>query len=256
MPLSAIDYEVISYIEQFYLLNRIVPSTSMIAERVCKDTDLEVEDEDAITENVIKNILKKESVQQALSARGIPDVFKYQLAKKNTLSAIQLMVANTLLDFTDNRSHKKKLADLSVSSQTYQGWLRDPAFQSYLVQRAEAILPDSMAEAHLALVDNVRRGDLGSIKLFYEMTGRFTNKAASEVNIEFLLMKIIEVIQKHVTDPVVLSAIGDELSTLSKPTPVGNIIEPPPSLPPAGMYLEPSLKPAQTRPPVREYRLL
>jgi hypothetical protein len=65
------------------------------------------------------------------------------------------------------------------------------------------------------------------------MTGRYRERqsAAVEVNVQNnygtdMLISIVEIIQKHVKDPAVLSAIGDEILALQQnsapvPAPVG-----------------------------------
>lgn len=207
MPFSAQEYEIVNFVEQTYLLNRHVPSAEVVAEKL------------GFSKALVKGFMANDSFRKACEARGIRISGLAGSTPNGVLTEQQLAVANTLLDFADNRSQKKKLADLGVSSQTYQGWLRDPGYQAYVTQRAENLLPDITSEAHLALVDNVRRGDIQSIKLYYEMTGRWSSKTVGELNVEFLLMKILEVIQKHVTDPATLEAIGGELSMLAPVAP-------------------------------------
>lgn len=207
MPLSQTEYEVLNFVEQEYMLSRFVPSTEVISERL------------GISAGTIKKLWDRADFKAGLTARGI------DLTRSNgILSAEQLACANTLLDFADTRSDKKKLQDLGIASQTYQGWLKDPGFSHYMMQRTEALFGDLMPDAHRALADNVRRGDLGSIKLFYEMTGRWSSKTVGELNVEFLMMKILETLQRHISDPATLTAISDELLNLAgsaQPRPVG-----------------------------------
>lgn len=199
MPLSQTEYEVLNYVEQEYMLSRHVPSAEVISERL------------GISVQKIKSLWERADFKAGLTARGI-DLRKNS---NGVLTAEQLMCANTLLDFADTRSDKKKLQDLGIASQTYQGWLKDPGFANYMMQRAEALFGDLMPDAHRALADNVRRGDLGSIKLYYEMSGRWSSKPVGELNVEFLMMKILETLQKHISDPATISAISDELLGLA-----------------------------------------
>ena len=213
MPLSQAEYEILNFIEQEYMLSRHLPTVEVISEKT------------GIPADRIRKLWEREDFKTAVRVRGVDT----RVSPTGILTAEQLMLANTLLDFSDTRSHKKKLQDLGISSQTYQGWLRDPAFQGYMVQRAENLLPDVTAEAHLALVDNVRRGDLGSIKLYYEMTGRWSSKTVGELNVEFLLMKVLEAVQKHVSDPKILENISDELMALAPQAPANRNALPAPA---------------------------
>jgi hypothetical protein len=134
--------------------------------------------------------------------------------KSTILTEEQLRVANIMLDMRDNRSQKKKLEQCGVSTAKYQAWLRDPAYQNYIRTRGEAALGDNQHEAHLALVERVRVGDLGAIKYFNEMTGRHVPNKDSNVNISQILMMVIESIQRHVTDPATQEAIANDLMRL------------------------------------------
>ncbi len=144
--------------------------------------------------------------------------------KKLMLSEAQLAAANVILDTTDTRSQKKKLTDLGISTATWQSWLRDPAFQHYLRVRSENALHDNQHEAHLALVDRVKTGDINAIKYFNELTGRYVpqvnNKAvAKEVAHNFdmeFLVKILEIIQKFVQDSSLQRLIADEMLKLAE----------------------------------------
>lgn len=200
MPLSAEEYEVLNYVEQTYYLNGMVPSAAAIAEQL------------GLSSSVVSKFYNSEKFKSAIGARGIRLEGVSGSSSKGVLTTEQLICVQTLLDTSDTRSERKKLADLGISSQTYQGWLRDPGFAEYRRQRAENLLSEVLPDAHQALGDNVRRGDLGSIKLVYEMTGRWSSKTVGELNVEFLLMKIIEAVQKHVRDPEIVASIAEELS--------------------------------------------
>jgi hypothetical protein len=154
----------------------------------------------------------------ALKERGIE--VKRELAKTlaepetkeekraKALSPLQLVVANSLLDLTDQRSDKKKLQDMGVSSTTYQRWLRDKNFSTYLTDMSEAMLSGGQHEASLALLDKVKAGDLSAIKFYMEYTGRFTSKAdsagTSEKDITGLLVKVLEIIIEECDGPTAM----------------------------------------------------
>jgi hypothetical protein len=156
----------------------------------------------------VARLLKDHEVNKALENRGIT------LADVTLLLPEQLAAANVILDFSDGRSQKKKLEELGVTTARYNGWLKQEKFTRYLKQRAEALLGETQHEAHVSLLRNVQRGDLNSIKLYYEMTGRWSSKTASDLNVEFILIKVVEAVQKHVKDPVAIQQIAKELSEL------------------------------------------
>jgi hypothetical protein len=198
MALGNFEKELVNYVEQYWYLEGKLPSASLIAKEL------------QCSNNTVDAALENSEVITALTNRGIKVP-----GSRNHLSPEQLLLANSLLDYSDTRSQKKKLSDLGIPSSKYQAWLKQPAFANYLRTRSEQVLADSLHEANLALVDNVRRGDTSSLKLYYEMVGRWSSKTVSEVNIEFLMMKILEVIQRHVTDPEALTGIAEELGALA-----------------------------------------
>lgn len=206
-PLNDTDKKLLNILEQEYLLTRLVPSAKVIEEKY------------GIAQGSYRTAFKKALFRESLRARGvvirgITDVDDDEVA--GILTPEQLVCANTLLDLTDNRSRKKKLSDLKIPTATYEGWLRDPAFQNYLRQRTEHALGDNLHEAHLSLVDRVKSGDVPALKLYYEITGRHVSGSDKNIDVQFLLTRILEIVMKYVDDPVKLDAMSAELEALGK----------------------------------------
>lgn len=132
--------------------------------------------------------------------------------KNLALTPLQLLTANTMLDLVDQRSNRKKLSDLDVTSKQYQAWLNDPKFSGYLAQKAEALVNHSaQADAMLALLDRVNAGDIQAIKYYHELIGRHQpNSAASKelqeaqralADLNALMVQIVEIIDDEVDGP-------------------------------------------------------
>jgi putative insertion element HTH domain-containing protein len=140
--------------------------------------------------------------------------------KEKTLSPIQLIAVNTMLDLVDTRSEKKKLQDLGISTQQWQMWLRDPTFSNYLHTRAENLLGDHSHEAHLALIDKIRMGDINAIKYYNEMTGKYVAQTSSGTgttqltDFKQLLIRILEIINDEVDDQRVAFNIAERFKAL------------------------------------------
>lgn len=192
------EWRLITFVEQHYLLGNLQTYDQCA-------TYMGVS-----TPEIIK-MLGSESVRKALIQRGI----KQYADASQGLSAEQLACANVMLDFSDRRAARTKLAELNVKPATYQGWLKQPEFQAYVRTRAEALLDDNMHEAHTALLGNVQRGDLSSIKLFYELQGRWSSKSLGDLNVDYILTRILESIQKHVKDPEAILAIAADVQELT-----------------------------------------
>lgn len=197
-PLTNDEHLFLNFLEQEYLLEGGIPTAASCVER------------NIVSETFYKKCFRKADFRHALLVRGIslrgldgPDAGK--------LSEEQLVVANAILDLTDNRSKKKKLSEYKVPTQKWEAWLRDPVFQNYLRVRSESLLGDSLHESHLALVDRVRSGDLGAIKYLNEITGRYVPGANEKVDVTSILMMMVEVIERHVHDAPTLQLISDDL---------------------------------------------
>jgi hypothetical protein len=203
--LTTKQHELLTFIEQRYLLHGDIPTRDVCVEH------------DVCGAAFYTSCLGNDDFRHALIIRGI-NVRGLSGKDNGVLTEEQLLVANAMLDLRDNRSQKKKLNELGVSTQKWESWLRDPGFQSYLRGRAENLLGDNLHESHLALVDRVRSGDINAIKYFNEITGRYVPNASDKVDVNAVLMAVLEVLQRHVKDPDTLLAVSDDLRSLS-PTP-------------------------------------
>lgn len=190
--LTDVQLQLLNFCEQYWFQHSTVPSEDYCAEN-------------GLDRKFYQKCFKSKNFREALLARGVlirgVTVGNDPFTKMSALTEEQLTVANVLLDRNDNRSRKKKLQDLQVSSAQLNSWYRDPAFQHYMRERTEGMLGESGAvEADLALLDSLRDGDLSAVKYFNEFTGRYRpNQATDSVDVKQLLQLFIEVIQKHVT---------------------------------------------------------
>lgn len=187
------------------------------------------------TDSDLKGFAAAPNVVAALTERGIPltdptiKVNAEDQSKVSPLTPIQLVVANSMLDLTDTRSTRKKLNDLGVSTKQYSAWLKVPAFQHYLRQRAENLLGDSQHEASLALLDKVMAGDIKAIEFYMELTGRHVKQTAANVNagatnnnLATMMIRIVEIIVDEVPDFETAARISDRLKGLVTGTQLAN----------------------------------
>lgn len=203
--LSREEIRLLDLIERDYLLTRTIPSQEVCFENY------------RIPRADYTRALKKPEFREALAERGV-EIKEAVPVGTPGLTPKQLAVINVMLDTLDNRSEKKKLADFKVSTQQWQAWLRDPAVQHYLRERTEGALDDNQFNAHLALIDRVREGDLGSIKYFNELTGRYISGGDKAIDAQFIVTRVLEIVIKYVDDPVKLEAMSEELMALGRAT--------------------------------------
>jgi hypothetical protein len=184
---------VISIVETEYHLFGKVPTAHEIGKRL------------GIHQSHVEKLLDTPEAKARLKKRGIES--------STFLTPEQVAAVNVMLDYNDTRSQPQKLRGLGISSQTWQGWLSSPHFSRYLKTRAENILDDvGIAEGHTALLKQVGRGNIQAVKLLYEVTGRHRDSAS--LNVEFFLQRVIEIVQRNVSDPATLGKIAEEFKTL------------------------------------------
>lgn len=167
------------------------------------------------TQSFHQRCLDDEEIQNHLQGRGIPIKRILGNLPVGALTPEQLICVNTLLDFNDTRSDSRKLKDLGIKPSTYATWKKDPAFQAYINQRAENLFGDNLDEVHRALLDNARSGDISSIKLIYQLTGRFDPNAAGQINAKAIITQVLESIMRHVKDPEVIKAIAADFQLIA-----------------------------------------
>lgn len=193
--LTDFDFNLIQYIERFHASTGSAPTDAQLNQRF----DLTPETLEAFKENPL--------VRKSFDFRGI--IFP---AAEDRFTPEQMHAAAVMLDMVDRRSDEKKLRDLGITTRQWSTWLQDDAFAAYMTDRSEKLLANSTFELHKGTLKGVRNGNLASVKLGYEITGRFKSDQEVQVDIRRVLHTFIEVIQKYVKDPIVLHSIAMELS--------------------------------------------
>lgn len=215
MPLSDVEFKVLSLCEQFFLQNQRLPDLT------------EVKHYTALPEVIIEKAFKKKDFKEALKRRGIEEDPNPEI-----LTPKQLAVANVLLDFTDRRSVDKKLRECGVNRSQYHAWIRSKPFQNYMRQRSESMIGDNSYLAHTAFVQALDRGDMNAVRVYFEMTGKVKGNQ-NERDYKIILMHVMESIKRHVRDPEILEAIGKDIISITGAELVSEVErEPVPALPP------------------------
>jgi len=194
--IDTIDKRILNYCEQTFWETGYVPSPEVISDKL------------GIVKKRVLESFGSDKFKESLATRGI-DLTPGISGK--VLDPRQIMLANLLLNMHDRRSIREKLKIVQTSQQQYNAWMRQPQFVEYLRKRGEAMFKGSDHEAYLALTRAVSRGDVNALKLFFEMRGIYTPKLNIDVNIEAVMLRVVEVVSKHVTDPQVLVTIAEEL---------------------------------------------
>jgi hypothetical protein len=165
----------------------------------------------------IDNLKDNKLFQASMQSRGIVVNTNEdgQLMDVKTLTQRQMAAAAIMLNLTDRRSDEKKLRDIGVSTEEFSTWMQNAQFVEYMRQRSEQLIASSVHEAHMGLLRGVRQGNTASIKLYYELTGRYNPNEENQVNVRLLIGRVLEAIQKHVKSPDTLNALAIDLSQLA-----------------------------------------
>lgn len=223
------ERKLITYCEMQWMINSKLPSPDNLCERF------------GISPKKLQGMLSRGPVKASFEARGIPIG-----TVGHGLTAEQVLAINTVLNLADTRSERKKLSDLGIPAMKWAGWKKDPAFMAYYSELSNKAFLEAIPDSKMALVDNVRRGDLGSIKLFYEMTGvHDPNRGA--VDPRELMNRVFEIITLHVRDPQVLLSISQGMVKLAQQldgstAPVATIVDQRPELE-EPIYVDPKKEP-------------
>lgn len=203
------ERQIIGYIESEWFLKGSLPTPETLSNKF------------QMTPKAVTSFLERQEVRASFNARGIPVI------EGRDLTPDQIGMINLMLNLHDTRSERKKLADSGISARTWEGWKRDPRVRDYMRQRSEDILNGAIPDAHLALVERVKTGDMGALKFYYEMTGRYTGQNAG-MDPKVLLTKVFDIIAKHVTNPLILQAIASDFQLLAGLDQAANINHGPP----------------------------
>lgn len=205
VPLDGIEIDALTYIEEFWHKHGKFPKTI------------------PVPGFNLKKSLDKESFIRGLYNRGVrpPNTVNDANLSNEQLAAILIVV-----DIHDRRSITAKLKSVGISSQTWQGWLRDKKFKEYLHSLSTKNFEDALHIAQQGLLSSVEKGDVNAIKYWNQLTGREVNQETH--NARVLISHLAQVVQTHVKDPATLMAIAKDFERVmkgEKPDPVVMITE-------------------------------
>ncbi len=195
--LTPIEKKLVEFYELQWVLRHTVPTIEEVA------TKLEQ------SQVSVNYYLQRKPVIKALESRGIP----YLQHTQSELTATQVAVAVTMMNFADTRTNEVKLDQLGINSQQYYAWLNDPQFKNLIDHLADQNLTNIRPTAIGEFTKKINAGDWQAVKYFLDMTGEFQKQ--DQPQSEQLLRALIEIIQKHVKDPDIILAIANDIKLAS-----------------------------------------
>jgi hypothetical protein len=202
--LSDSQMEMVFFIERFHAMQGETPTDEIMNKRF------------ALAPNELAEFKTHPLVAKSMAFRGITYPALADLLNERQMAAVAVMT-----NFIDKRSDEKKLRDIGITTREWATWMLDENFQKYLSTRSERMLVGAQHEAHLGLIKGMRNGNVASVKLFNEMTGRYNPEADNQVNVKLLLHSFIEVLQRHIKDPIQLHGIAGELMQIASGSVMG-----------------------------------
>jgi len=221
----------VTFVEQHWHEHRRFPS-AIIASKELKTSITQIDEYNV--SDVVKAMFEN---------RGIT----IDATNRSVLTEAQLAAANAYLDITDRRPINQKLKELGIAGIQFWGWMKNKNFAKYIQERAEELFDDAMPFAHRQLVQKVMDGDIKALRLFYEISGRYTGHTPEQQNFSVAMQRLVEAIQMEVSDPAVLQRIATRFQAISegktpvvaisaKPEPARYV--PDPNTPPVGVVQE------------------
>lgn len=202
MPLTNEQMHYLNFLEQEWVLNGALPSFDKARSKLVW-----------LTNGFVEGCYADGTFRNALTARGItpPPI---DATEQPILTRRQIAAIRAIYDPQDNRSDKRKLDDLKISTQEWNGWKKDPIFADALAKLTDSIFNDNLDEVYRAIVDQARGGDISASKLILEITGRWSPRQG-DVDVARLVQVFIESVSRHVSDPHTLEAIASDLMSIT-----------------------------------------
>jgi hypothetical protein len=188
--------KILPWIEEFWHEKGRYPEDSEIATRF------------GLNKLQITKLHSSKFYRNCLDRRGIalPD------SDPRALTDRQAAAIAILTNFSDTRPVAARLMEAGITTDELQGWYANPQFKQTIQSRADAILDNLAPDATAELGRAINRGNFQAIKFYYEITGRANSPET--INVKIAMQTLIEAVQKHVKDPEVLRAIGEEVQAV------------------------------------------
>lgn len=154
-----------------------------------------------ISKKVYAQFFLTDEFKQALQYRGV------EWGENPGLSQEQGFALLKLLDPSDRRSTSTKLKELGIPFAKYEAWTKQPLFMATYKKRSEAMFEASAPVAITALLGEVEDRNMRAIELYLAMSGRWNPAERQVEDARAVVMKFIESLTRHETNPEIRKAI-------------------------------------------------
>jgi hypothetical protein len=179
-------------------------------------------DQDAeLTEKQVELIWPTPKFQKSLETRGIAST------KNPNLTLRQETFLQAYLNPMNLKTPQVLAKQMKISLIELDGWMRQKQFAKAMSAKAQDNLEKYIPMADQALGQLVQQGDMKAITFLNQLTGRFDPNKQNSVDIVSVMMRVQDVILRHVRDPEVKRNIARELIAIANgQSPLAAIPEP------------------------------
>lgn len=184
-------------------------------------TNKEINKRLGLGDGQIGDLISRPGVIKSLTARGI------KIPGSEEFSPKQLAAIHTYLNIYDQRPDAQKFADIGVTPQEWNGWMKGQKFKDYVYGRGQDIFgSDVMVAAQHQVGMGVQRGSIRHLRLFFDIKKWEAEQANTITDIRSFMTSVIETIQRHVTDQETLKAIAVDFENIVQGKPARQIDRP------------------------------
>ena len=188
--------ELLAYLDSQYWLQKEYPSIADIESRFKN----RFSDDKPKTSKEWLAYVTEETFTEALQGRGLPSYDDYS----DEVDYRVVVMANFLCDFTDKRSEAAKLKEVGITTKEWNALRNIPKNKHYLNQRINEKFGDELdTDSNLALARLIHDDDLGAIKYYKELTGKYRPKEealkASQYSMGMIVTFMMEILARHLT---------------------------------------------------------
>jgi hypothetical protein len=166
-------------------------------------------EDDRLPTKQLKELVETTRFREALRNRGIP------LPDQTALEPKQVALLAILADQSVIMSEREKCALLDIPYERFLGWLEWPAFRIKYQGTYEKALKRATEQGDAQLAALINQGNLNAIKYANEMTGKYRPQDAQAMSVVYILNMVLSILQKHLTDEVMLTQVSGELMSLA-----------------------------------------
>ncbi len=159
-----------------------------------------------VSYKTIKTITESREFISAMQSRGVP------WTDSKGLTSQQMLALQVLTNPTDKRPLAAKLKSIGITYPVYRGWMGQPAFSQYMFKITEGMLTEHLPDFNTVLTNKGLAGDLNAIRYINELSGRHDPNRQQVVDLVAIVEKLLDIIQRNVTDPEVFQRIAAEFS--------------------------------------------